>query len=1858
MLTLRASLRVAAVSIGVFALSLLSCGREITAPRDGVSFVRRGLFSVDPQFPRLMKSASLTGAVEFERVRIVLRRADGTIALDTMVLFPVGSDSVALAVTVPLAASTGAAGENLQLSLGYINAAGDTVFKGGPVAVTVVPQGAGGTPPPPVAIPVVYSGAGSTAASVVIAPRTFSGYPGDRFGFTAAVRDPQGSPLPSTPVIWATSDGSRVILDSNLGSAGTLAGARGTARLYAQTLTGQIDSVTLTVLSRPQRLELVSGDNQTSAPARTLPAPLVVRVVAEDGQPTAGVVVTFGTTEGTVAPATATSDAAGLASTRWTLGTTTGQSTMTATAAGLTGAAAVVTFNAQTVQPRATTLAFENEPATAMAGAILPSLRVVAKDSTGMVVPSAAGTVTLALSGGAVDARLGGTTSAPFVNGIATFADLTVNRTGTGYTLVATALALTSANSALFTVTEGPAAGLRFSTEQGNGVAGRALGAMRVQALDAHGNPALAFSGAVTLRINVNPGGGTLGGTLTRNAVAGVTTFDDVTINRSGSGYTLAATAEGLATGGTIPFDITSGAAGVLLVVRGANQSAPAGSVLDTIIVQLTDSLGNPVAGAGVAASAAAGNGTVTVLTAVTDAFGQARLRWTLGATAGGQQMTIGASGLTAIVSATAVGSFGPMKLFLGFDNLNITTGVPTALSVFITAAQASPLTVTLTTLDTLSQWTTGSVVIPAGATSATASILGRAAGSSLAVASAPGAGADTVSLTVNQATIRLLNSYMYLNAGGDTIETRVELSAPAPVGGLTVSFDLSIDGVVHIVPSPGTRVTGGGGGCDLTAPDETAVAASRRTANVLSGTTVTIKAGETQAYIYVVSDTAGSTDITPIAAGYGSQGAEANVSNRDLYFYGGGNSSNDTTHVGVSQAVEPWVSRNNYGQASQAVTVTALTPGVVQVPAVVVIRAGSSSQSFKVVGTAIGSTLVVVAAPGFKPDTITFVVHQPTLIACCSAYARAGTVAGSHYVSLGDGAGSVSGRPATPLTVSLTSRNPAVTVPVDATITIQPGDYSATWQYLPLSAGNTWMVLSAPGYASDSVPVTVDGAGEYASWSGYSHVGAGQYTSARLYSGARFPKAFNFSVTSSNPAVVAVDSTAYRPALTYYSEYFRVVGLTPGTATITWSAPGFRTDSLLFTVSSPNLGHTNPCCLVVGGNSKSYSIVTRDTINVAFPVIDNLTVSITSRDTSVVKPTSPTATIYRGSYSTTLYAQPMGAGTTWLIFSAPGYPLDSVSVTVSAAVVGPSAISISSSVLTVGKRQTTSFSAYRSGATPAVRVSIAKRGASTAVSDTAFDVSASNTYVGGLTVSGLNPGVDTLIFTAPGHVSDTVVVKVTTPKLVLYSLPGTVLANYPYAYLQFYLADSSGNSHPSMDTLRFSVTPSDSSVGRTSGTSWEILPGSYSIYKYLQFRGPGTVRFRIQDPGGLYATDSTNSVTVLQPELHISPYYDPLFVGMRQRTDNDEMYVYTDYNVLVPTWVRLQRSTAALVTMPDSVLIPAGNSYAYFTLAGLDTVGGLQVQASSPGFASATKDVVVSRPAFNLYTDYGYTGQSNRYVEVRTIETGGNYTRSVTADLSVTLTADSIGVAGVDSSTVTIPAGSNYSEAARLIINGPGTSSVTASDARGIYQRYLPATRFGTIYQSYLNPVNQRYRIGVGQRASIYVTRNFYADADVPLTITGTGGHTNRTGTTVDTISQGYYYAYISIEGTSAGTDTLVLSVPRATNGRAVVEVSEGILSVSGLPASMKVGDVVGLSVSLRTPDNAYAESVGTTTLSLSAANAQWGSGGVPDTTVVVTDGAYNVSPIIKATTVGTATFTISAPGYLTKSFTVQVLP
>jgi hypothetical protein len=138
---------------------------------------------------------------------------------------------------------------------------------------------------------------------------------------------------------------------------------------------------------------------------------------------------------------------------------------------------------------------------------------------------------------------LSGTKTVAAVTGVATFSTLSIDRSGTGYTLTFTASGVTAVVSAPFTINPGAASVLVFTVQPTTGPAGVAISPpVQVTARDAFGNVATGFTGNVTMVISANPSGGTLTGTPTVTAVAGVATFGNLIISAPGVGYRLDAT--------------------------------------------------------------------------------------------------------------------------------------------------------------------------------------------------------------------------------------------------------------------------------------------------------------------------------------------------------------------------------------------------------------------------------------------------------------------------------------------------------------------------------------------------------------------------------------------------------------------------------------------------------------------------------------------------------------------------------------------------------------------------------------------------------------------------------------------------------------------------------------------------------------------------------------------------------------------------------------------------------------------------------------------------------------------------------------------------------------------------------------------------------------------------------------------------------------------------------------------------------------------------------------------------------------------------------------------------------------------
>ena len=77
-----------------------------------------------------------------------------------------------------------------------------------------------------------------------------------------------------------------------------------------------------------------------------------------------------------------------------------------------------------------------------------------------------------------------------------------------------------------------------------------------VEVLDGAGHLLTTSTAAVTVAIGSNPGSGTLSGSMTVDASAGVASFSDLSINQTGTGYTLVATSTGITPATSTYFDI------------------------------------------------------------------------------------------------------------------------------------------------------------------------------------------------------------------------------------------------------------------------------------------------------------------------------------------------------------------------------------------------------------------------------------------------------------------------------------------------------------------------------------------------------------------------------------------------------------------------------------------------------------------------------------------------------------------------------------------------------------------------------------------------------------------------------------------------------------------------------------------------------------------------------------------------------------------------------------------------------------------------------------------------------------------------------------------------------------------------------------------------------------------------------------------------------------------------------------------------------------------------------------------------------------------------------------------------------
>jgi len=928
------------------AATLLSCS-DHTGPYTPVP----AHLAVQPGF-----ASAVAGIVPLAHGRILITRVpSGDVAKDTVITIPSGADSVDLSLTVLLLAPE----ETFLLSIALTTPAGDTVFRAGPLDVAP----AAGGEPSIVPVTFTYVGVGANAAGVSIGIRTASTYVGDTLALTAEALDSAGAPIPGTPIGWRSLDTATAAVPVE-GQGRIVGRARGTARIVAELLTGQADTVPVSVLLPPAAITADSGSGQTAAAGSVLPQRLVARLTASDGSGVANLWVRFAVTlgGGTVSADSVLTDTSGRAGVTWTLGNVVGNQTVTATTARLPAASATFTANSTPTGPGAIAIV-AGDSQSALVGTAVPTAPAVrVTDGQGNPVPNISVTFAVTQGGGAVT----GATPTTDANGQATVGSWTL---GPAVGLNALSASVSGLTPLQF-VALGTGAGgaTTMSIHAGNGQTVLAQTAVPIAPAVLLTDTAGAPVAGATVVFTVTGGGGTLTGDTAVSDAGGIAAVGGWTLGAPGAN-TLTASAAGLP---DVQFQATGtvGAPDSLVIVSGDGQSADAGTTLPQLLtVEVRDSVGNPVPAVSVAWTTL--NGSVTPSGGSTDAAGRAQASWTLGINALTQSATATASGLTpAVFTASAVFQNPSILLaFQGTDRIRLTdsalvdvtlTAPAPAGGVVLNFSVDDPAIVGLDTTD---------LSIPQNGTSTTLKLYGVSQGTTTVRATAANYADGALSVLV---TVQVLSMPQALNVPyGGTASLPLQISTPAPVGGVTVTL-VSSDPTAVAVATPSVTIPEG-----------------QQTANgVLSGVAP------------------GTATITGSTTGFGiAQTAAATRAN--LNVVEGSTTIPETFTDTLTVRLESSGAPVAAPAPGITVTFTARDPSCVAATSPVTIPTGLVSATTIVTyggaATTPCSTYLVAESPSIQPDSIPVTVNPPPGITAPAYTVGAGLqLSGNGYGTLG----------------------------------------------------------------------------------------------------------------------------------------------------------------------------------------------------------------------------------------------------------------------------------------------------------------------------------------------------------------------------------------------------------------------------------------------------------------------------------------------------------------------------------------------------------------------------------------------------------------------------------------------------------------------------------------------------------------------------------------------------------------------------------------------------------------------------------------------------------------------------------------
>lgn len=1129
--------------------------------------------------------------------------------------------------------------------------------------------------------------------------------------------------------------------------------------------------------------------------------------------------------------------------------------------------------------------------------------------------------------------------------------------------------------------------------------------AVQVDLLDSTNAVATGSNAAVTLALQANPGGSTLSGTKTVNAVNGIATFADLTLNDLGTGYSLAASSGTLTGAVSSLFDITPPP-----ITMTVQSTSPAGLVGVGATLNGSFTLGAPAPSGGLTVTLSSGTpahvtiapATVTVAAgATTGSFtytGVAAGGSTLSATATGYQTgTVMTTATMAQVSLSAIPAVAPGQT--ESLALSLPVGYP---------APPGGTTVTFTIANTNIATVTQSVFIPAGQFTASANpqVAGVLIGTTTVTASAPGYAPVTLPVTVT-VTASFNPGTTNLNLITST-NTLLSLSAPAPAGG--IRFNLASDDPTKVtVPASVTVIQGG---TTVRVP----------ITGVADGTT-TIRATSAG-----ITEADGTVNVTStIASGSFSTGYDLQSS------------------LGLSLPVSPstpttvTVTSNDPTVAIISATSTAVGQRTLTFPN----TTSSYIGAIYIQGKSVGTTTLTISAPGYTSGTETVTVlnsgfaYYGTSGITTTNYASTssatvypvplnadGSISSFFYWTINPGSAAIN--------IPITSSAPAIGT-VTSPIVFHAGDGSQSFNFTPVSAGTTNLTIGTPP-AGFTVP-TQSGAPEYQQITAtvntpaisVSSVTTGVHLQTSLGLGlpvappsgitvtvtiAPLPTGMPLAATiSKSNTVVGTTSLTFTNVTSGSIGTIYVQGQSAGTATITVSAPGYTSGTSTVTVDPSGFAYYGSPTI----NTTSFSGTTGLTVYPALldsnmnpigyfyyslnPGVGPVTVPITDSATSVGT-LSPTSVVFNtNDTSQNFNFQPVSAGTANITLGAvTGFTTPSNSQQAVATVTAP-AITFGSP--TTGVHLQTPLGISLPVAPPSARtvtitssapgvVTLSKDNVTAGTATLTFtNVTAS--YVGTIYVQGQSAGTATLTVSSAGYVTGTSTATVQPSGFAFYGTSATFstttfsAANTLTLYTVLLDGSSVPNSYgyyslnPGVGPVTLALTDSNTSVGTLSANSVVFNTNDTSQNFTFKPISAGTANLAIAATPVGFSTPSTYTsgiATVTAPAITVG---NPA-TGLNLETALGITLPQTPPN---PVTVTVQSNGPLIAVLSNGATV-AGSGTLTFPNVTTQNVGTIYVQGvsvgsttikvSAPGYTDGDGVITVYESGFVFYGSPNFT--------------------------------------------------------------------------------------------------------------------------------------------------------------------------------------------------------------------------------------------------------------------------------------------